>query len=139
MSGASPGGRWGARLAPYASLPLRIAVGWVFLRHGSMKLHMGVGGVAGFLGHLGFPVPAVWAVILIGVETIGAGCVVLGLFTRFWAACLAVDMIVAISLAVLPSHHAPELEGLLLAGALALALLGDGPVSVGALLRLRKK
>jgi putative oxidoreductase len=128
-------GRLAGRLSPLASLFLRLAVGWVFLRHGIMKLHMGVGAVAGFLGHLGFPVPHAWAVVLMVVETVGAGCVVLGLWTRFWAACLAVDMIMAIWLAVLPTGHAPELEGLLLAGALALVGLGDGPVAVGRLLR----
>lgn len=130
--------RWTARIAPYAPLPLRLAVGWVFLRHGSMKVAMGFAGVAGFLHHLGFPVAPFWAVVLITAETVGAACVVLGLFTRFWAACLAVDMILAIVVAVLPSGRAFELEGLLLAGALALVALGDGPLSVGALLRRRK-
>ncbi len=130
-------GRLAGRLSPLAPLFLRLAVGWVFLRHGIMKVNMGAGAVAGFLGHLGFPVPHAWAVVLIVVETVGAGCVVLGLWTRFWATCLAVDMILAIWLAVLPTGHAPELEGLLLAGALALLALGDGPVSVGALLRTR--
>jgi putative oxidoreductase len=131
--------RWGRRLTPYAAVFLRLGVGWVFLRHGRMKLGMGVAGVAGFLHHLGFPLAPFWAVVLIGVETLGAACVVLGLFTRFWAACLAIDMILAISLAVLPSGRAPELEGLLLAGALALVALGDGPLSLGALLRGRRR
>ncbi len=131
--------RLGGRLAPYAPVVLRLAVGWVFWRHGTTKAHWGVVGVAGFLHHLGFPVPAFWAVILIGVETVGAACLVLGLLTRFWAACLAIDMIVAITLAVLPSGRTPELEGLLLAGALALLALGDGPLSVGALLRRRRR
>jgi len=130
--------RWSGRLAPYASLPLRVAVGWVFLRHGAMKVGMGVTGVAGFLGHLGFPVAPFWAVVLIGAETLGAACVVLGLWTRFFAACLAVDMIVAITRAILPSGRAFELEGLLLAGSLALVALGDGPLAVGALLRRKK-
>jgi putative oxidoreductase len=130
--------RWGRRLAPYAALVLRLAVGWVFLRHGSMKLRMGVAGVAGFLHHLGFPVAPFWAVVLIGAETVGAACVVLGLLTRFWAACLAVDMTVAILVAVLPSGRPPELEGLLLAGSLALVALGDGPLSVGGLIRARR-
>ena len=139
MSLATALGRWSERFAPAAPVVLRVGVGWVFLRHGLMKVHMGVAGVAGFLGHLGFPVPAAWAVILIAVETAGAACVVLGLWTRFWAACMAVDMVLAISLAVLPSGHAPELEGLLLAGALALLALGDGPISIGALRRSRQK
>jgi putative oxidoreductase len=131
--------RGAGRLRPWAPVFLRAGVGLVFLRHGIMTVHWGVPGVAGFLHHLGFPVAPFWAVVLIGVETVGALCVVLGLFTRFWAACLAIDMTLAIALAVVPSGHAPELEGLLLAGALALVGLGDGPLSVGALLRLRKR
>jgi putative oxidoreductase len=131
--------RWGGRLAPYSAVFLRLGVGWVFLRHGTTKLHWGVAGVAGFLHHLGFPLAPFWAVVLIGAETLGAACVVLGLFTRFWAACLAIDMALAVTLAVLPSGRAPELEGLLLAGALALVALGDGPLSVGALVRRRRR
>lgn len=117
-------------LSPFASLFLRVAVGLVFIHHGLTKLHMGVSGVGGFFGHLGIPLPEVAAVIVIAVETIGAACLVIGLLTRFWAACMAVDMVVAILLAVLPQHHAPELEALLLAGALAIVGLGAGPVSL---------
>jgi putative oxidoreductase len=119
-----------ARLAPYAAVFLRLGVGYVFVRHGLMKAHMGVTGVAGFFGHLGIPLATLMALIVITVETFGAVCVVLGLFTRFWAALMAVDMIVAIAVAVVPSGHAPELEVLLLAGALALVGLGGGPLSV---------
>ncbi len=132
-------GRLAGRLAPLAPVFLRLGVGLVFLHHGIMKWHMGVGGVAGFLGHLGFPVASFWAVVLIVVETVGAACVVLGLWTRFWAAGMVIDMVLAISRAALPSGRTPELEGLLLAGSLALLALGDGPVSVGALLPRRKK
>lgn len=118
------------RLTPLASLFLRLAVGLVFINHGLMKLHMGIPGVAGFLGHLGFPVPELFAAVLIVVETLGAACLVIGLLTRFWATCMAVEMVVAILLAVLPAHRSPELEGLLLAGALAIVALGAGPVSL---------
>jgi len=125
----------GTGLRPYAPLVLRLAVGLVFLHHGVMKLHMGVGGVAGFLGSLGFPLPGLWAAVIIGVETVGAACVVVGLFTRLWAAAMAVEMVVAIAVAVLPAGRSPELEALLLAGALALAGLGDGPLALGRLFR----
>jgi len=117
-------------LSPFAALFVRLGVGLVFLHHGVAKYHMGIAGVAGFLGHLGIPLPQVAAVVVIGVETIGAGCLVIGLLTRFWAACMAVEMIVAIVVAVLPTHHTPELEGLLLAGALALIGIGAGPISL---------
>ncbi len=117
-------------LSPFASLFLRVAVGLVFIDHGLMKWHMGVGGVAGFLGRLGIPLPEVAAIVVIAVETVGAACLVIGLLTRFWAACMTVEMVVAILLAVLPAHHTPELEGLLLAGALAIVALGAGPISL---------
>jgi putative oxidoreductase len=122
-----------AVLAPFAPLFLRLGMAYVFVRHGLMKSHMGISGVAGFLGHIGIPLPSVAAAVIIGVETLGAACLALGLLTRFWALCMAVEMVVAIWLAVLP--RAPELELVLLAGALALLSLGGGPLSVDRLLQ----
>jgi putative oxidoreductase len=125
--------RLAGRLTAYAAVVLRIGVGWLFLRHGLGKLGMGVAGVAGFFGGLGIPLPHVFAIVVIIVETVGAACVLLGILTRFWAALMVVDMIVAILVAVMPSGRAWELEGLLLACAVALIGLGDGPLSVGRL------
>ncbi len=82
------------------------------------------------VGRLGIPLPELAAAVVIVVETLGAVCLIIGLLTRFWAACMVVDMAVAILLAVLPQHHVPELEGLLLIGALAIVALGAGPVSL---------
>jgi len=124
--------RLAGRLTPYAGAILRVGVGWVFLRHGVAKVGMGAAAVAGFFHGLGIPFPHVFAVVVIVTETVGAACVVAGFLTRFWAACMAVDMVVAILVAVLPRPF--ELEGLLLAGSLALIGLGDGPLSVGRLI-----
>jgi putative oxidoreductase len=118
------------RLTPYAALFMRLAVGGVFLQHGVTKFHSGVPAVAGFLRGIGFPFATAWAVVLIVVETIGAICVLLGVFTRAWAACMALEMIVAILLVRVPHGGNIELEGLLFAGAITLVALGDGPVSV---------
>ena len=123
------------RLASWAPLPLRLGVGIVFLNHGIGKFNNGVAGVAGFFGHIGIPLPAVAAVVVITVETVGAACVITGLLTRFWTACMAIEMVVAILMASLPSHRGFELEGLLVAGSLALVVLGDGPAALGALLK----
>ncbi len=120
-------------LAPFVPLFLRLGVAYVFIRHGLMKFHMGLPQVAGFFGHLGIPVPTVWAAIVIAVETLGAACLALGLLTRLWALCMVVEMAVAIWLAVLP--RAPELELLLLVGSLALFSLGAGPISIDRLLQ----
>jgi putative oxidoreductase len=118
------------RLAPYAAFFMRLAVGGVFLRHGLVKLHNGVPAVAAFLHGVGVPLASVAAVVVIAVETVGAICVILGVFTRLWAACMVVEMLVAILAVQVPRGAGFELEGLLLAGAVTLVALGDGPLSV---------
>ena len=118
------------RLAPYAAFFMRLAVGGVFLRHGLVKVHNGVPAVAAFLHGIGVPLASVAAVVVLAVETVGAICVVLGVFTRFWAACMVVEMLVAILAVQVPRGASFELEALLLAGAVTLVALGDGPLSV---------
>jgi putative oxidoreductase len=117
-------------LAPYAAFFMRLAVGGVFLNHGIAKYHMGVGGVAEFLHNIGIPFASLFAIYLIVVETVGAVCVILGIFTRAWATLMAVNMAVAIGLAILPHGGKFELEALLLAGSVTLMALGDGPLSL---------
>jgi uncharacterized membrane protein YphA (DoxX/SURF4 family) len=124
-------------LAPYAAFFMRLAVGGVFLRHGITKFQSGVPAVAAFLHSVHVPFASMFAVIIIAVETVGAACVLLGIFTRFWAACMAVEMVVAIFAARLPQGGTIELEGLLFAGAIALVALGDGPLSVAIGLKRR--
>ena len=118
------------RFAPYAAFFMRLAVGGVFLQHGATKFHSGLPAVAGFLHGMGFPFANIGAAILIVVETIGAACVLLGIFTRLWAACMAVEMAVAIFAVKVPRGGNIELEALLLASAITLVALGDGPVSI---------
>jgi len=118
------------RLTPYAALFLRLAVGAVFMRHGLMKLHNGIPATAAFMHGIGIPLASIAAVVVVCVETIGAACVLLGVFTRVWAACMVVDMTVAILAVQLPRGSSFELEGLLLGAAAALVALGDGPLSV---------
>jgi putative oxidoreductase len=120
----------------YGAVPLRLAVGGVFLRHGIAKLVGGLPPLSAFLHSLGFPFSNVWAVILIGVETVGAVCVLLGLLTRAWALCFAVEMVVVILRVQLPRGGNFELEAVLLAGAMSLMALGDGPLALG--MKLKK-
>ncbi len=122
------------RFSPYAAVVLRLAVGVVFLHHGWWKLH-NFAAVTGMVHEIGFPFATVFAAILTGVETLGAVCVILGVLTRIWALLMAVDMVVAILAVLLPHGQTPELEGMLLAGALALVALGDGPLSIGVTLK----
>lgn len=124
------------QLAPYATLVMRLAVGGVFLRHGIMKLQNGLPATAAFLRGVGVPFADVFALALIAIETIGAACVLLGVWTRLWSAAMAVEMVVAILAVQVRRGASFELEALLFAGALALVALGDGPVSVA--LRFKK-
>ena len=117
-------------LTPYAAFFMRLAVGGVFLLHGIAKFQRGIGATAGFLSAHHIPFATIFAVILITIETVGAICVLLGILTRAWAAVMAVEMVVAILAVTLPGHQTFELEALLLAGAVTLVALGDGPLSV---------
>ena len=121
-------------LTPYAAFFMRLAVGGVFLLHGLSKYHRGIAGVAGFFASVGIPFATVGAFIVIVVETIGAACVILDLFTRPWAAAMMFEMVVAM-LVQLHGGHNIELEALLFAGALTLVALGDGPLSVAVKLK----
>lgn len=117
-------------LTPYAAFFMRLAVGGVFLLHGIAKFERGIGATAHMLAGMGFPFATIFAVLLMTIETVGALCVLLGILTRAWAAVMALEMAVAIVAVKLPGHGNIELEALLLAGAVTLVALGDGPLSV---------
>ncbi|HEX9611305.1 MAG TPA: DoxX family protein [Gemmatimonadales bacterium] len=119
------------RLTPYAAFFMRLAVGGVFLQHGWSKFQRGVPATAAFLHDaLGLPFASLFAVAIIAIETVGAVCVLLGMWTRLWATAMAVEMAVAILAYKVPRGGNLELEALLLAGAVTLVALGDGPLSV---------
>jgi len=61
--------------------------------------------------------------------------VLLGIFTRAWSICMAIEMLVAIFAVKVPHGGNIELEGLLLAGAITLVALGDGPLSIAVKLK----
>ncbi|HYL16080.1 MAG TPA: DoxX family protein [Terriglobales bacterium] len=76
---------------------IRAIVGIVFLMHGGQKLFVwGFHNVAGFLGHIGVPLPGVAAVLLTLVEFLGGAALLIGVLTRAAAALLAIDMLVAV-------------------------------------------
>jgi putative oxidoreductase len=117
-------------LTPYAAFFMRLAVGGVFLIHGIAKFERGIGPTASMLAGIGFPFATIFAVILMTIETVGAICILLGILTRAWAATMAVVMIVAILAVKVRNGQNFELEALLLAGAVTLVALGDGPLSI---------
>ena len=129
---------------PWGLTVLRVVVGAVFLIHGCQKLFVfGFHGVAAFLGPLGVPAPGVAAVVVTLVEFVGGALLVLGLFTRWAALLLAIDMVVAILLVHLKHGFFNQQQGYeypltLLAATIALALAGSGAASVDGVIRTRE-
>jgi putative oxidoreductase len=65
---------------------MRVALGAIFVFHGYQKVAvMGMDGVAGFLGSLGFPMATMFAYILSYGELVAGLMLIVGLYTH-WAA-----------------------------------------------------
>lgn len=118
---------------------LRIVVGVVFFAHGYQKLFkFGFHGVAGMFGHMGIPLSAFFAVVVILVEFVGGLLLITGLATRIPAVLNAIDMLVAIALVhAKRGFFNPGIEFplTLLAATICLALSGGGGLSLGVLRR----
>lgn len=108
-------------LTPYAAFFMRLAVGGVFLIHGLNRIQGGIPS---------FSLSSLVVLLVIAIETVGAVCVLLGMWTRLWATAMAVFMAVTILADKLPNHASWELEALLLAGSVTLMALGDGRLSI---------
>ena len=125
----------GARFAKWGMLPLRIAVGLVFLMHGAQKLFVfRLDGTADIMGKLGLPLPLLAAAVVIMVELLGGLGILLGGFARLAGALLAFEMVVAILVARLAGgFFAPygyEFELTLLGACLTFAFNGPGRMSL---------
>jgi putative oxidoreductase len=118
---------------------LRVIVGIVFLVHGGQKLFVwGFSNVAGFFGQVGIPVPLLTAIVVTLVEFLGGLALLLGLFTRWAAIPLALNMLgPMLTVHLKAGFFLPEgfeFVLTLLAANVALALLGSGEASVDKLL-----
>jgi len=128
------------RFAKWGMLPLRIAVGLVFLMHGGQKFFVfGLSGTEDIMAKLGIPLPTLAAGVVITVELLGGLAILLGVFTRLAGALLAFEMVVAILVARLRGgFFAPygyEFELPLLAACLTFASTGPGRISLEELWR----
>ncbi len=114
---------------------VRVVIGYILFVHGWNKVDAGFAAEVAYFVKAGFALPTICAAAVIFLETVGAACVAVGLFTRFFAAALAVElgiMFIAV--------HAPRgfsasrggYEYVLLLGIVmfAIALRGGGPYSV---------
>ncbi len=121
---------------------LRVVVGAVFTTHGGHKFLSGFQNVAGTMHQAGIPFPMLAAVAVTMVEFFGGIALALGLFTRWAAILLAINMLVAVLKVQLWSGFSlpggSEYHLTLLAASLVLAAGGPGAAALDALRSKRK-
>ncbi len=127
------------RLSEIAPLALRLGVGLVFAVHGWQKLSDGPAGFAGMLSGMGVGAPELVAWLVTLAELVGGVLLLLGLLTRLATLPLIATMIGAIvlvkaDLGIIAGPDAPlpgaEVDILLLAGLVAVLVIGPGRVSL---------
>jgi putative oxidoreductase len=123
---------------PISWLLVRLTAGLMILPHGWPKLMAGIGPTAaGALAKRGIEPAEPLAIVLITLETLGGLCVALGLFTRFFAAAIFIEMMVIVWAYwpkfgwTGPGYEYPLMWGLMM---LAIALRGGGPYSADRML-----
>lgn len=122
--------------ADLGKLVLRLALGVLILLHGIAKLKGGLAGIVGMVEAQGLP-GFIGYGVLVG-EVLAPVLVILGLYARIGGLLIAANMLVALALAHVGQFGqlneqggwALELQGMYLATAVAIALLGPGTYSV---------
>lgn len=157
-SSATPQGpAWNlAKYSTYATLPLRLIIGYGFLAHGWAKLLRGPEVFIATLGALGVPLPHLMGWLTIFVEIAGGVAVLLGACLLLASVPLAIIVLVAIIAVHLPYGFSSiklqavtaagpkfgqpgyEVGLLYLAGLATLVLGGPGPWSIDRL-RVRRR
>jgi putative oxidoreductase len=120
---------------------IRVAIGAILFMHGYAKIaNVGIARVATNFGtNYGLPAPTFLAYTAVFLETVGAICIIIGLFTRFFAAVIAIELLIAMFAAHWVrgfSVSAGGYEYVLFLGIVmfAIALRGGGPYSVDRLI-----
>jgi putative oxidoreductase len=114
---------------------VRVVVGIMFLMHVSGKFKAGAAAVAAnVMSKNGLEPSLFFAYAAIVLETVGGVCLIIGLFTRFFAAALAIEMAIALLFVHLSKGYAAGgggYEYVLLIGVVlfAIAMRGGGPYS----------
>lgn len=148
--------RFAARWSGWAPVPVRLIIGFGFMAHGWAKLSRGPAGFARQLAYIGAPMPEATAWASTFTELLGGLAVFVGAFAELASLPLIVMMLVAMftvhyrygfsSINTVglgpdgPKFGPPgyEINLLYIAGLVALALGGAGPLSVDRLLSRRR-
>jgi putative oxidoreductase len=143
-------------VAVWASIPLRLIVGYGFVEHGFAKLFRGPEAFAAILHTMGVPAPHLMAWLTILTELIGGLAVLLGAFVPLATLPMATVLVVAMITVHLPygfssikllsvtsgrAQFGPpgyELDLLYLACLAALVFGGPGPMAIDNYLRKKR-
>jgi putative oxidoreductase len=131
-------------MEPIAYALTRVVLGLIMFMHGWLKVTgPGAAGIARYFGSLGLPAPQLLAYSAMFLEIVGGVCIVVGLLTRFFAAALAVEILIAMFAAhwangfyVIVSQQKNGYEFVLVLGIALffIAIRGGGRYSVDAML-----
>jgi putative oxidoreductase len=125
--------------ASAAVILIRLLVGCVFLSEGIQKFLFPEALGVGRFTKIGIPAPEVLAPFVGVCETVGGVLLLVGLFTRFAAVTLVIDMLVAIAATKIPillekgfwsMAHEARTDWSMLLGLLFLLIVGAGSLSV---------
>jgi len=115
---------------------VRVITGYILFMHGWAKVTgPGLNGISGFMAKNNLVPGGAFAGAAMFLETVGAVCIIVGLFTRFFAAALAIEMAIAFLVVHMSKGFSVGQGGfeyVLLLGIVlfAIALRGGGPYSV---------
>ncbi|WGD37442.1 DoxX family protein [Lysinibacter sp. HNR] len=123
-----------------ASTILRLTFGFIFFAHGWQKyFEFTIAGTQGSFTEMGIPAADIAAIAVATLELVGGAALILGVLTRLFALLLTLSMLGALFMVHAPSGIFVQDGGYefvltLAAGALAIALVGSGPLSIDRLL-----
>ena len=95
----------------WATLPLRLIIGYGFMAHGWAKLTRGPEGFARLLEQIGAPLPEVTAWVSTLIEVLGGLAILAGAFVAMLSIPLIVMMLVALALKMALSGFGVKLGG----------------------------
>jgi putative oxidoreductase len=114
---------------------VRIVVGVIMIMHVWGKFKAGPAAVAATMAKNGLEPSMAFAYAVMFLESVGGVCLIIGLFTRFFAAALAIEMLIAMfvvhwSKGFFVNQGGYEFVLLLGVALFAIAVRGGGPYSV---------
>ena len=126
----------------WAAIPLRLAIGIIFLYHGYHKLFVNLKKTVKFVSSVGFKPGKVWAIVLGSTEYFGGIFLILGFLSKIATSLLMVVMLVALYFHIFKwrtsfsgtKQTGWEFDLILLAALIALFIFGPGIYSIDQLI-----